>query len=114
MPSHIAAEEEDNVPDKVRCDEAKWKEIGGLAPCDENCKLIVLDSGFCSIRVIANVGQLCRRPKTVLHIMRLTIHRNDFKGQLQRFYNLLSYERAFKMLKNNMCITEIRQAVLEL
>ena len=38
--SHIAAEEEDNVPDapnKVRCDEAKWKEIGGLALCDENC-----------------------------------------------------------------------------
>ena len=79
--SHIAAEEEDNVPDapnKVRCDQAKWKEIGGLALCDEDWKLIVLDSGFCSIRVIANVGQLWRRPKTVLHIMRLTIHGNDF------------------------------------
>ena len=88
MLSHIAAEEEDNVPDapnKVRCDQAKWKEIGVLAICDENCKLIVLDSDFCSIRVIANVGQLWRRPKTVLHIMRLTIHGNDFKGQLQRF-----------------------------
>ena len=36
-----------------------------------------------------------------------------FKGQLQRFYKLMSYERAFKMLKNDMCITEI-QAVLEL
>ena len=81
MLSHIVAEEEDNVPDapnKVRCDQAKWKEIGGLALCDENCKLVVLDSGFCSIRVIANVGQLWRRPKTVLHIMRLTIHGNDF------------------------------------
>ena len=79
--SHIAAEEEDNVPDapnKVRCDQAKWKEIGGLALCDEDCKLIVLYSGFCSIRVIANVGQLWRRPKAVLHIMRLTIHGNDF------------------------------------
>ena len=81
MLSHIAAEEEDNVPDvpnKVRCDLAKWKEIGGLALCDEDCKLIVPDSGFCSIRVIANVGQLWRRPITVLHIMRLTIHGNDF------------------------------------
>ena len=78
--SYIAAEEEDNVPDapnKVRCDQAKWKEIGGLALCDEDCKLIVLDSGFYSIRVIANGGQLCRRPKTVLHIVRLTIHGND-------------------------------------
>ena len=36
------------------------------------------------------------------------------KGQLQRFYKLMSYERAFKMLKNDMCITEIGQAVLEL
>ena len=38
----------------------------------------------------------------------------DFKGQLQRFYELMSYERDFKMLKNDMCITEIGQAVLEL
>ena len=36
------------------------------------------------------------------------------KGQLQRFHKLMSYERAFKMLKNDMCITEIGQAVLEL
>ena len=36
------------------------------------------------------------------------------KGQLQRFYKLMSYERAFKMLKNDMCFTEIGQAVLEL
>ena len=36
-----------------------------------------------------------------------------FKGQLQRFYELMSYERAFKMLKNDMRITEIGQAVLE-
>ena len=80
--SHIAAEEEDNnvpdAPNKVRCDQAKWKEIGGLALCDEDCKLIVLHSGFCSIRVIANVCQLWRRPKTVLHILRLIIHGNDF------------------------------------
>ena len=36
------------------------------------------------------------------------------KGQLQRFYKLMSYERAFKMLKNDMCITDIGQAVLQL
>ena len=39
---------------------------------------------------------------------------HDVKDQLQRFYNLMSYERAFKMLKNDMCITEIGHAVLEL
>ena len=35
------------------------------------------------------------------------------KGQLQRFYKLVSYERAVKVLKNDICITEIGQAVLE-
>ena len=39
---------------------------------------------------------------------------NRVKGQLQRFYKLMSYEKAFKMLKNDMCITKIGQAVLEL
>ena len=37
-----------------------------------------------------------------------------FKGQLQRFYKLVSHERAVKILKNDICITEIRQAVLEI
>ena len=37
-----------------------------------------------------------------------------FKGQLQRFYKLVSYERALKILKNDICITEISQAVFEL
>ena len=36
------------------------------------------------------------------------------KGELQRKNKLLSYERAFKMLENDMCITGIGQAVLEL
>ena len=36
------------------------------------------------------------------------------KGQLQRFYKLVSYERAVKILKNDVCITEIGQAVLEI
>ena len=39
---------------------------------------------------------------------------NLLKGQLQRFYKLMSYERVFKMLKNDMCITKIGQAVLKL
>ena len=38
---------------------------------------------------------------------------NTLKGQLQRSYKLMSYERAFKMQKNDMCITEIGKAVLE-
>ena len=40
-------------------------------------------------------------------------HENLFKGQLQRFCKLVSYERAVKILKNDVCITEIGQAVLE-
>ena len=37
------------------------------------------------------------------------------KGQLQRKCKLLSYERAFKVLKNDICcITVISQAVLEI
>ena len=35
-----------------------------------------------------------------------------FKGQLQRFYKLVLYERAVKILKNDICITEIGHAVL--
>ena len=34
----------------------------------------------------------------------------DVKGQLQKFYKLMSYVRAFEVLKNDMCITEIDQA----
>ena len=37
-----------------------------------------------------------------------------FKGELQRENKLISYERAFKMLENDMYITVIGQAVLEL
>ena len=37
-----------------------------------------------------------------------------FKGQLQRFYKLVSYERVVKILKNDICITEISQAALEI
>ena len=33
---------------------------------------------------------------------------------LQRFYKLVSYERAVKILKNDTCITEISQVVLEI
>ena len=38
----------------------------------------------------------------------------DIKGQLQKKYKLLSHERALKMLKNDICITVIGQAVLEI
>ena len=39
---------------------------------------------------------------------------SNYKGQLRRKYKLLSYERALKMLKNDICITVIGQAVLEI
>ena len=37
-----------------------------------------------------------------------------FKGELQRENKLISYERAFKMLENDMYIAGIGQAILEL
>ena len=36
------------------------------------------------------------------------------KVQLQRFPKLVSYERAAKILQNDICITEIGQAILEI
>ena len=38
----------------------------------------------------------------------------QIKGQLQRKHKLLSYERALNMLKNDICITVIDQAVLKI
>ena len=56
--------------------------------------------------------------KPGLYISRMdrkhTFENMFFKGQLQRFYKLISYERAVKILKNDICITEIGQAVLEI
>ena len=39
---------------------------------------------------------------------------NIIKGELQRENKLISYERAFKMLENDMYIAGIGQAILEL
>ena len=39
---------------------------------------------------------------------------DSVKGQLQRSSKLVSHERAVKILKNNVCITEIGQAVLKI
>ena len=39
---------------------------------------------------------------------------NTLECQLQRFYKLVSYERAVKILKNDICITEIGQAFLKI
>ena len=36
------------------------------------------------------------------------------KGEHHAKYKLLSYERAFKMQKNDMCVTVISQAILKL
>ena len=38
----------------------------------------------------------------------------SFKGELERKNKLFSYERAFRMLKNDMYIAEIGQVLLEL
>ena len=51
---------------------------------------------------------------TCLHLMLKCTLLDCIKGQLQRFYKLVSYERAVKILKNDICITDIGQAVLEI
>ena len=64
-------------PETINCTTAKWKEIVGLTFCDEERKLIVLDSALCSTRIISNVNRLWRRPKSSLQISRLEINRHD-------------------------------------
>ena len=39
---------------------------------------------------------------------------SNVKGQLQRFYKSVSYKRAVKILKHDICITQIGQAFLEI
>ena len=46
--------------------------------------------------------------------IQLVVHCPTVKSQLQKFYKLASYERAVKIQKNDICITEIGQAVLEI
>ena len=46
--------------------------------------------------------------------MNVCVSKECVKGELQRENKLTSYERAFKMLKNNMYIAGIGQAILEL
>ena len=51
--------------------------------------------------------------KPCLHLRNLIVLQS-FKGELQRENKLISYEKAFKMLENDMYIAGIGQAVLEL
>ena len=44
----------------------------------------------------------------------LTLHQTTVKGELQRENDLISYERAYKMLEKDMYITVIGQAFLQL
>ena len=59
------------------------------------------------LAVFRTIGVGLRRQKSILSISWL-------KGELQRENKLISYERAFKMLENDMYIAGIGQAVLEL
>ena len=61
-----------------------------------------------------------RLTKTSIHCYKLfisietSISRQNYKGELQRENKLISYERAVKMMKNDMYIAGIGHAVLEL
>ena len=61
----------------------------------------------------------CHRNGHLLHRKSVSykfqgISQDLIKGELQRENKLISYERAFKMLENDMYIAEIGQVVLEL
>ena len=53
-------------------------------------------------------------PSTIGRNELLTVCFPDLKGELQRENKLISYERAFKMLENDMYIAGIGQVVLKL
>ena len=53
-------------------------------------------------------------PDVTAHLGATKISIKTFKGELQRENKLISYERAFKMLENDMYIAGIGQVVLEL
>ena len=52
--------------------------------------------------------------KSLFSLLLAIIVITSIKGELQRENKLASYEKAFKMLENDMCITVIGQAILEL
>ena len=58
--------------------------------------------------------------KTAGKVSKIGVHTSNcclkkwVKGELQRENKLISYERAFKMLENDMYIAGIGQAVLEI
>ena len=56
---------------------------------------------------------VCDRCFTILQSGQ-SVYLYSFRGELQRENKLISYERAFKMLENDMYIAGIGQAVLEL
>ena len=62
-------------------------------------------SRICNLSIYIHVALLKRFPKQFVLC---------FKGELQRENKLISYERAFKMLENDMYMAGIGQVVLEL
>ena len=78
--SDLSTDDEDNVPvspEVIRCNLASWKEIAGITVAEEEHRLIVIDSGLRSIRVIVNVHHLWREPKAGLQIPKLMIQGID-------------------------------------
>ena len=57
---------------------------------------------------------VCIRSALIMSFPARTVNKTPVKGQMQRFYKLVSYERAVEILKNDICIAEIGQAVLEI
>ena len=70
--SDLSADDEDNVPVApavIRCNLASWKEIAGITLVEEEHRLIVIDPGLRSMRVIVNVHRLWQQPKAGLQNM---------------------------------------------
>ena len=72
-------------------------------------KAIFCVQHFCSFSaMLFNLNLLIKTDSTVICVSCM------LKGELQRENKLISYKRAFKMLKNDKYIAGIDQAVLEL
>ena len=107
--------DEDNVPfspETINCTAEKWKEIAGLAFCDEERTLVVLDSALCSTRIISNVNQLWRRPKSSLQISKPEINRHDLNFTIFAISMCLQNDSRFLIIDPKagcICLTEISE-----
>ena len=110
--SDLFADDEDNVPvapEVIRCNLAIWKEIAEITLIEEEHRLIVIDSGLRSIRVIVNVHRLWRQPRAGLQISRLMVQGVD--DNFYPFAASMCFSYSHRVLITSPCffLTEVSQ-----